>query len=235
MYQAEAKGLQRLAATQTIAVPEVVLVDEHEGDAYLVMYYVKSKRPAPYDFEQLGRQLAKLHQTATNAAFGNDHDNYIGSLPQSNSSKADWPTFYVKERLLPQYKLAGHKGLLSAQQLPSEESLVPVCTSLFGKVKPALLHGDLWGGNFLIATDGSPYLIDPAVYYGHSEVDLAMSKLFGGFGGQFYSAYHEIIPPHDNQSALTEIYQLYYLLVHLNLFGRSYLGSVLQITERYFK
>ncbi len=234
MYDAEAKGLQQLAATNTIAVPQTHTAKQFEGISYLVMEFVESQRPSEKDFERLGHQLAKLHQAATNGLFGNNHDNFIGSLPQSNQQHADWATFYVQERLLPQIKMAIRQNLLSEQQMRATKKMFDVCQSLFGEVALSLLHGDLWGGNYLIASNGTPYLIDPAAYSGHSEVDLAMSRLFGGFGTSFYGAYYEVITPHQNQPQLNDLYQLYYLLVHLNLFGSSYLGGVLRILKRYF-
>ena len=234
MYEAEAKGLLQLAATNTVAVPKVYTTRRFTGYSYLVMEFVESKRPSKRNLELFGQQLAQLHRAQTDALFGNDHDNFIGSLPQSNRQHIDWATFYAKERLWPQLKMAVKSNLLSDTQLPNTENILNTCQQFFGDVAPSLLHGDLWGGNYLISTDGTPYLIDPAVYVGHSEVDLAMSRLFGGFGNGFYNAYHEIIPPHENQQELNDLYQLYYLLVHLNLFGSSYQGSVLRVLQRYF-
>lgn len=117
----------------------------------------------------------------------------------------------------------------------SEQSAISVFEELLGRdISPSVLHGDLWAGNYLIGTDGTPYLIDPATYWGHSMVDIAMSRLFGGFGGEFYSAYHNIISKTDNYTAQVDLYQLYFLLVHLNLFGKSYYGSVAAIVDKYF-
>lgn len=234
MYKAEAKGLIQIADTKTIATPKVVASSEFNGAAYLVMEFMETKRPDSKDFENFGRQLAQLHRAPTTSKFGNTNHNFIGSLPQSNTNHQSWTNFYVYERLMPQLQMAAGKGLLDKKQLPQITSLLKTCSDLFGEVATALLHGDLWSGNYLISLDSAPYLIDPAVYIGHHEVDLAMTKLFGGFGEAFYKAYHEIIPPHENQSELTEIYQLYYVLVHLNLFGSSYIGSVLRIIRRYF-
>lgn len=125
--------------------------------------------------------------------------------------------------------------MLSKREIPTEELMWSRLNELFPTVKPALLHGDLWSGNYLISTSGEPYLIDPATYYGHYEVDLAMSKLFGGFGSSFYEAHQAALLPEQQFEERTDIYQLYYLLVHLNLFGSSYYNSVCQILNRYFK
>jgi fructosamine-3-kinase len=129
--------------------------------------------------------------------------------------------------------MARDHGLLSATDIPDDTKMLSVFEELFSGVTPSLLHGDLWNGNYLISTDGTPYLIDPAVYYGHSEVDLAMSLLFGGFGESFYAAYHEIIPATPGMDERIGIYQLYYLLVHLNLFGAAYYERVKQGLRRF--
>lgn len=233
MFHAEQKGLQAIEETQTIAVPHVHLVDSFENKSFLLMDFVESKRPDTSDYQRLGEQLAKLHQ-CTQTDFGFPNDNFIGSLPQSNTLHNSWPEFYWLERILPQLQLALDKQLLSKSEIPSEEKAIEVFNKIFGNVTPSLVHGDLWGGNYLIATDGTPYLIDPATYYGHSMVDIAMSKLFGGFSQAFYDAYHEIIPKTENYSQQTELYQLYYLLVHLNLFGSGYYPSISSVLKKYF-
>lgn len=233
MFHAEQRGLQAIEDTGTIAVPHVHLVDSVDGQAFLLMDHVESKRPEASDYQRLGSALTQLHQT-TQGDFGFTDDNFIGSLPQSNRTRGDWPEFYWFERILPQLVMALEKGLLTKKMIPSEERATDLFSRAFGDVKPALLHGDLWGGNYLIATDGTPYLIDPATYYGHSMVDIAMSHLFGGFGSAFYDAYHDRIPKADNHNTQVDLYQLYFLLVHLNLFGSGYYSSVASILKRYF-
>ncbi len=233
MFLAEQQGLQAIEDTKTISVPHVYLVDELGGKAFLLMDFIESRRPNAKDFMHLGRDLAKLH-LVSNDQFGFSSDNFIGSLPQFNALHADWAEFYRDERIMPQLELAKKNNALNDAIIPSGESAVKVFRQLFGDVKPALLHGDLWGGNYLISVDGTPYLIDPAVFYGHSMVDVAMSRLFGGFDAEFYDSYHQIIPQPEFYREQIDIYQLYYLLVHLNLFGRSYRSSVVDILERYF-
>ena len=233
MFQKEGVGLKAIEATQTIAVPEVHLWGQEEGTAFFVMDYIATKRPNAKDFERLGQDLAKLH-AVTNEQFGWLEDNYIGSLPQSNNRQEDWASFYVTERLLPQLQLALQRQLLTEKEIPTQEILLKRAAAIFNDSPPALLHGDLWSGNFLIATDGTPYLIDPATYYGHAEVDIAMSRLFGGFGASFYQSYHALRPIQKGMEARQDWYQLYYLLVHLNLFGASYYGSVKRMLDVYF-
>jgi fructosamine-3-kinase len=234
LFKKEAMGLQEMAKTKTIGIPEIMGTFSREQTACLILEYIASKSPSPSDYECFGRHLAQLHGTRTKTSFGFKTDNFIGKLPQTNTESNNWVNFYVGQRLLPQLKMAFDSGQLSKEQLPSTDRMTTVCEAMIGKVAPSLLHGDLWSGNYLISTKGEPYLIDPAVYYGHNEVDLAMTRLFGGFSNAFYEAYHEIIPPHPNQAALVDIYQLYYVLVQLNLFGSSYRASVNQLLKKYF-
>lgn len=233
MFDAEQQGLRAIESTKTIAVPHVHLVDELDGKAFLLMDFVESRRPNAKDYTHFGRDLANMH-LVSNDQFGFSSDNFIGSLSQSNAFHTDWAEFYWNERILPQLEIAKKNTALDDAKIPSKESALKIFRQVFGEVKPSLLHGDLWGGNYLISTDGTPFLIDPAVYYGHSIVDVAMSRLFGGFDAEFYDAYHEIIPKQTYYQEQIKLYQLYYLLVHLNLFGRSYRSSVVDILERYF-
>ncbi len=234
MFQAEQKGLETIAATKTISTPNVFYTGILDATAFLLLEYIESKSASSQDFEQLGHELASLHQI-TYTQFGLGTPNFIGSLPQQNNFHNNWTSFYIEERLEPQFELALSKNLLLLSEIPKKKEMTKVLEKLFVDVKPSLIHGDLWSGNFLIGIDGKPYLIDPAIYYGHNEIDIAMSKLFGGFGTSFYNAYHEIFPKTSETSARIDIYQLYYLLVHLNLFGNSYKGSVKRILGRYFQ
>lgn len=234
MFVAEQTGLKAIEDTKTIAVPKVHLVDVHDDKAFLLMDYVESKSAGSNELRALGTQLAKLHLNHKDF-FGFTGDNFIGSLPQSNTRHSSWAEFYWHERTAPQLKLAEQNKLLNPNEIVPEQDAINLFKELLGNdVKPSIIHGDLWGGNYLISTDGTPYLIDPAVYYGHPMVDIAMSKLFGGFGNEFYTAYHEIIPKTANYNAQIDLYQLYFLLVHLNMFGRSYYSSVAAILKRYF-
>ncbi len=234
MFLAEKEGLEAIYDTRAIATPNVLLCEPLERGAFLVMEYINPGRASQAEMAQLGHQLAALHQFSKSDFYGWKTDNFIGSLPQGNNPHTDWAPFYVQERLLPQIKTAIDNEQLDISDIPSETKLSVTCKNLFPKTKPALLHGDLWGGNYLISLDGKPYLIDPAIYYGHHEVDIAMTRLFGGFDSSFYHAYQEHFPKEPFEDERRDIYQLYYLLVHLNLFGRSYYGSVQSILKRYF-
>ena len=234
MFAAEKKGLEAIAKTKTIAVPQVLLCEPLEKGGYLLMKYIEPKQATANDMELLGHQLAALHRLSHSQMFGWEDNNFIGSLPQQNNKNTNWSKFYVTERLVPQLQLAVAGKWLKPNEIPSEEQLFESCKNLFPEVQPSLLHGDLWSGNYLISQKGVPYLIDPAVYYGHHEVDIAMTRLFGGFQGSFYDAYSEHFPKVGGEAARTEIYQFYYLLVHLNLFGSSYYASVKAVLNRYF-
>ena len=233
MFKVEAKGLTAIEKTNTIATPKIIAFDTFNYESFLLMENVESKRATSKDLELFGIHLARLHQVTSND-FGFDDDNFIGSLHQINRKHKTWNNFYIEQRLNPQLQLARSKSLLNPSEIPETELMKSACLSYFKDIKPSLLHGDLWSGNYLIASDGTPYLIDPSTYFGHSEVDIAMSRLFSGFGTSFYDAYHEIIPKDELTENRIELYQLYYLLVHLNLFGSSYYGSVKSILNKYF-
>jgi len=234
MFKVEAQGLTAISNTNTIATPKVMAFDIFENESFLLMEFVESKRATSKDMELFGKQLAQFHQVSSDI-FGFDDDNFIGSLHQSNKIHKAWNDFYIEERLIPQLELAKSKGLLTDSEIPDIELMKTTCLPYFKDVKASLLHGDLWGGNYLISSKGTPYLIDPATYYGHNEVDIAMSNLFGGFGQSFYDSYHKIIPQDESTENRIELYQLYYLLVHLNLFGSSYYSSVKVLLTKYFK
>ncbi|NNL03140.1 MAG: phosphotransferase [Eudoraea sp.] len=233
MFEAEVEGLKAIANTKTIKTPAIYAVNDIEEGACLLMEYVSSKRPDSKELEALGAQLARMHQISSDY-FGWENPNFIGNLPQSNQKHDNWISFYIEERLTPQFQAAINQNLLAKDDVPGIDKLQAVISSYCPDIKPSLLHGDLWGGNFIINENGIPYLIDPAVYFGHSEIDLSMSRLFGGFGSPFYTAYYDINPPAPGEPGRMAIYQLYYLLVHLNLFGRSYYRSVKEILHTHF-
>ncbi|MCR8668559.1 fructosamine kinase family protein [Aestuariibaculum sp. M13] len=233
MFQTEAEALKTIANTNTISTPKVLDYSQFKNTSFLLLEFIDSKSPDSEDFKTLGRQLAELHKN-TNAYFGLQQDDFIGSLIQYNKPTDSWNSFYVNERLYPQLQLAIQRQLLLESECPSKGQMLNKLNPLFQNIKPSLLHGDLWSGNYLIATNGKPYLIDPAMYFGDSEVDIAMTKLFGGFSEDFYKAYHNMIPEDEFTSNRIEVYQLYYLLIHLNLFGKSYYSSVINLLKKYF-
>ncbi|EHQ24410.1 fructosamine kinase family protein [Mucilaginibacter paludis] len=225
MFACEATGLKTIAATATIAIPNVLFFDDAGEESFLVLEWIESKRPSQSSFNHLGQQLAAMH-THSAEAFGFDGDNYMGSLKQSNIKHDTWAAFYTGERLMPMVKIAVDNCLLSNRDEQFFEKLYARLPGLFEEEKPSLIHGDLWSGNYIIANDDAPYLIDPAVSYGHREFDIAMTTLFGGFGRQFYRSYHESFPLAKGWEQRLDLWNLYPLLLHLNLFGAGYLGQV---------
>ena len=232
LFSAEARGLAWLAQARAVRVPEVLAVSDSAPSFLALELMVPGPRRRGFD-EELGRALASLHRAAP-GGFGLDHDNFIGSLPQSNRTHARWPEFYRAERLEPQVARASAEGRGSATMRRRFERLFMRLDALVGPEEPpARLHGDLWGGNLHVTEDGAPCLIDPAAYGGHREMDLAMMRLFGGFSEQAFAAYAEAYPLSAGHAERVELYQLYPLMVHVNLFGGGYLASVERVLERY--
>jgi protein-ribulosamine 3-kinase len=232
MLETEARGLTILGQSDVIAVPGVKAHGNTAGTAWLILDYIRPGSPSKGFWEAFGRSLAALHQQS-NEDFGLDHDNFIGSLPQSNKSAPDNVSFLIEQRLLPQLKLALRSGELTATDADNFDTLFQKLPQLIPNESPALTHGDLWSGNFLCSEQGAPVLIDPAVSYCHREMDLAMSRLFGGFSPRFYEAYEEAYPTVRGLENRLGIYQLYYLLVHVNLFGKGYVGQVRSVLSAY--
>lgn len=233
MFKTEAQGLALLGASRVIRTPRVFgQGSTPDGEAFLVLEYVTPGYKNRLFWEHFGRALAHLHGN-TSERFGFAHDNFIGSLPQSNTRHDKWAGFYAEERLWPQMLLAREQDYFDKN---AEQQLDRLCQQLAWRCPdepPALIHGDLWSGNFLCDAAGQPVLIDPAAAFAHREMDLAMSRLFGGFDAAFYAAYEEVWPLEQGFDNRLEIYQLYYLLAHVNLFGGGYVGSVQQILNRF--
>jgi fructosamine-3-kinase len=241
MFEREAEGLLALAAAGAIRVPQVLAV----GADALVLEIIRTAPKKRGFAESFGRRFAQLHEYR-GKAFGFPHDNFIGSTPQRNDpldgsweeAAADdgvvWPEFFLQRRLRFQTRLAANRGhgdelerLLDRAQAPVVELLAEAAEL------PSILHGDLWGGNYIVDDRGEACLIDPAVYYGHREADLAMTRLFGGFEPSFYQAYNEASPLAPGHESRLPIYQLYHVLNHLNLFGSGYYAQSRQILQRY--
>jgi len=232
MFEKEAKGLSLLAEVNIINVPEVVCFGEDKAEAFLMLNYIQSTTKMPGFWNHFGEELATLHRN-TNALFGLDYDNYIGSLPQSNRQHDNWPEFFREERLEPMVSTAYNNGRINRSMLQSFEKFYYRLDDLFPVEPPSLIHGDLWGGNFMVGTNGEPVLIDPALYYGHREMDLGMSQLFGGFDRQFYDAYHRAYPLEPGWRERLDFCNLYPLMVHVNLFGGGYANSVKSILKQF--
>lgn len=228
MFEKEALGLKLLASAGSLRVPEVLFHSTADDYAFLLLEIIESGSRQPDFWTDFGRSLAALHRHSA-GMFGLDHDNYMGSLKQSNHFHTGWYDFFVAERLEPQLKLARDEGLISASTIKSFENLYRKLPELIPEEKPALIHGDLWSGNFMVSDEGRACLIDPAAHYGHRESDIAMTKLFGGFTEEFYSAYNSAWPLEKGWQQRIDILNLYPLLIHVNLFGESYLRDVQNI------
>ena len=234
MFHCEANGLKELAKAQCMRIPQVVAVE----DDFLLIEYIPQGIRSKHFFEEFGRSFARLHRFRSDK-FGFYEDNYIGATPQLNipnkEEEKDWAAFYFNKRLLYQYKLAEKNGHVRPRMKNSFSKLESRIDSILrgSEESPCLLHGDLWGGNYLCDKDGKAVLIDPAVYYGHREADLAMTKLFGGFSQDFYESYNQEYPLPENWQYREDIYKLYHILNHLNLFGAGYLLEAEQILENY--
>lgn len=239
MFPAEAHGLRLLRDAGVIRVPAVIAQGDAGDDhpAFLVLEWVEtggSGRRRDDVMDIFGEALAALHRHES-GRHGLDHDNFIGRLPQPNTLSGSWAAFYRDQRIGFQMELARKAGRLPGRREDLLTRLMDRLPDLLddATVPPSLLHGDLWGGNYLVDAQGQPVLIDPAVYYGHREMDLAMTELFGGFSRRFYDAYDGVYPIDAGYAERRDLYQLYYILVHLNLFGESYGGQVDSLARRY--
>jgi fructosamine-3-kinase len=234
LFLKEKNGLETLSSANIIRTPAVLGQGQFDDSdiQYLLLEWIDQGLKSETFWGNFGEQLAQMHNS-TVESHGHIEKNYMGALPQSNHQKADWTLFFISERLWPQVRFGMEKGMLEDRHLKEFENLYPKLPALFGQQPPSLLHGDLWSGNFLADQNAQPVLIDPAVYYGSRHMDLAMTTLFGGFGKRFYAAYnyHYPIPPDSRD--IWAICNLYPLLIHLNLFGKSYLPRIEQTIKAF--
>nr|WP_298718320.1 fructosamine kinase family protein [uncultured Steroidobacter sp.] len=232
MFQAEAEGLRELASARAVRVPAVLAVSEQDGIAFLALEWIELRGAGSSAEKKLGELLAAQHRV-TREKFGWHRDNTIGSTPQSNREAADWVEFLRERRLRPQLKLARDNGA-GADLIDNGERLCERLDRFFASYRPvpSLLHGDLWGGNWASDANGEPVVFDPAVYFGDREADLAMTRLFGGFGASFHAAYQSAWPLDAGAASRVKLYNLYHVLNHFNLFGGGYLRQALGMIQR---
>ena len=232
MFAAETKGLHTLLTNTNLKVPRVIKNGVTGETQYLLIEWLDKGVPVKSFWEDFGAGLAAMHKESTNY-FGFDGDNYIGCLPQKNEACASWPEFYAAQRILPLVKQLYNNGSFSPKDVTDTEALCAVFSDLFPEEPPALLHGDLWSGNFLTTSNGCAAIFDPSVYYGHREMDIGMSLLFGGFDRKFYDAYNSAYPLQTGWEGRVRLAQLYSLLVHAVLFGGHYISSAANIIRQY--
>lgn len=245
MYASEAFSLDALSATKAVNVPTVLNQGEVEDMTFLVLAYIEPKPASTKALEQLGHDLAEMHlvsrtrrdamprvSTSATAQFGWPHHNYIGSLKQQNSWCNDWFEFYESQRVIPLCIALVEEEVFTKKDVDQAKRFLDAMRNQIPIELPSMLHGDLWSGNFLVDVNDVPYLIDPASYYGHREMDIALTQLFGGFGKEFIIAYNETFPLVDGWKQRLNYFQLYPLLVHAVIFGGSYINSVRNIIHQ---
>lgn len=232
MFEAEAAGLEEIARSSTVRVPQPVCHGASVGTSWLVLEYLELSRASDPGMARLGRTLAAMHCVVA-TRFGWHRDNTIGATPQINTPGADWIAFWREHRLGFQLQLAGKNGYRGPLLARGERLLerIPVYFSGY-QPQPSLLHGDLWSGNAAFMRGGVPVVFDPAVYYGDREADIAMTELFGGFSVTFYRAYDEALPRDAGYATRKHLYNLYHVLNHLNLFGGGYRAQAERVIEK---
>jgi fructosamine-3-kinase len=232
MFEQEAIGLNALRNNSSLHVPVVIKYGVVSSQQYLLLEWIEPGKRQNNFWETFGAGLATMH-LKQQSYFGWEQDNYIGSLPQRNVTQNSWSSFYVECRIMPLVKLLVDSGAFNKNDQVAADKFYAKAEKIFPAEPPSLLHGDLWSGNFMIAQNGTAAIFDPAVYCGHREMDIGMSKLFGGFDNRFYDAYNEVYPLEKNWQQRLSYTQLYPLLVHAILFGGHYVQSARSILNKF--
>ena len=235
-FTAEAAGLTAIASTKAISTPKIICTGTDDGEdvgySFLLLEFIKSSGKISTYWETFAQELAAMHKADVGKEFGFSQDNFIGARPQQNIPASSWVSFFREQRLVPQFK-AADSYFTPADREKITKLLDNLDRFLIEPEQPSLLHGDLWSGNVMCGSNGKAMLIDPACYVGHREADLAMTELFGGFPQSFYDVYKEAFPLQPGYEERRDLYNLYQLLNHLNLFGPTYLEPVLSIVGEY--
>ena len=232
MFEMEADGLEALRNNSALVIPGIIKQGIEKDQQWLLLQWMEKEAPAKNSLQDFGTALANMHQQPQ-LYFGWHRNNYIGSLQQANAQYPNWADFYTQCRVMPLVKMLFDSGAFSKTDRDAAASLCKKAGDIFPPEPAALLHGDLWSGNYMFATDGKVAIFDPAVYYGHREMDIGMTKLFGGFSQPFYDAYHETYPLEKGWQHRLPLTQLYPLLVHAVLFGGHYIQSATEIIARF--
>jgi len=228
MFEREAHGLDHLRKYSSLIIPQVIKTGAFGYQQYLLLEWLEKGVPKQNTWEKFGQGLALMHKQ-DQQYFGHYEDNYIGSRRQINDQRNDWPSFYSERRIMPLVKALFFSKMFSSMDIKMTEKFCLKFESMFPKEPPSLLHGDLWSGNYMIHFSGSAAIFDPAIYNGHREMDIGMTKLFGGFDQQFYDAYNETYPLEKDWQKRLPLTQLYPILVHAVLFGGHYISSAKSI------
>ncbi|WKV11999.1 fructosamine kinase family protein [Marivirga harenae] len=234
IIEKEVDGLKAISKLNCISTPKVIAFQKVESYELLVLPFIKEGIKTSRAWEAFGEQLAEMHSVPV-PYYGWHQNNFIGSLPQSNEQTDNFPSFFINQRLRPQIQLAHQNTYFSSKQLNLFDVLFQKLPEILPDTKPSLVHGDLWSGNFMIDEVGIPYLIDPSIHYNYRESDLAFTYLFGGFDSKFYEAYNQHFPLEAGFAERIPLYNIYPLLVHLNIFGTGYLGSVMNNLYQYVR
>jgi fructosamine-3-kinase len=232
LLEKEKKGLELIQKHKHIKTPSIINYSIEADEQVLILEWIEEGSRTNQFWKTFGKELAALH-SVSNEFYGLEEDNFMGSVPQSNKQEKRWVSFFIEQRLQPLQKLCIDAQHLTLKHVAQFESLYKYLPAIFNKEKPSLLHGDLWSGNFMCTKESKLVVIDPAVYFGHRSVDLAMTTLFGGFDKSFYEAYHYHFPFPDNYPEQWKVCNLYPLLIHLFLFGRAYLHQVEEVLKKY--
>lgn len=232
MFEAEDKGLGLLHEHSSLNVPRVIHQFQIDDWDYLLMSFLERGSQKDDFWEDFGMKLANMHRQTQNS-FGLDHSNYIGSLTQVNEARSEWESFFIEMRIEPMVKRAVDSGRIPKIDLAEFDKLFRLLQDFFPQEPSAFIHGDLWNGNYSVASDGYATIYDPAVYFGHREMDLGMSRLFGGFSPEFYESYHQTYPLESGWEQRLDVANLYPLLVHVNLFGGGYYSSAKAVIRRF--
>ena len=232
MFEKEASGLDILNKHCILTIPKVIKAGDCDHQQYLLMEWLEKGSPQKNMWKDFGQGLAMMHQKRQEY-FGLSENNYIGSLPQINTPHNEWSIFYTECRIMPLAKILFDAGNYSSADIKSANSFCNDLKNIFPLEFPALLHGDLWGGNYMITSSGNAAIFDPAIYFGHREMDIGMTKLFGGFDSRFYKAYDEVYPLAKGWEKRLAVTQLYPLLVHAVLFGGHYVSNAKEIIKQF--